>query len=164
MVKFGNYWGWVMPERFIIPMVRSSISITAGILLSILLFGVTSILGSKYEGVMFPVVSKLEVEQVVEEKDKDSILVWAVFNKVRECKFVGVAWYVEGGLGVPDYRIRYEPNPDIEDSSDTNRPTGVQRAGPWRLYVSKQLFETGVYSVLTHQCNPFYMTKTYWYP
>lgn len=117
-------------------------------------------IGAKYEGKWFPVVSKLEILRVIPDGE-DHSLVYVRFNKIRDCEYIGVSWFsVEAGY-LDRRAIVLKPD---TDESDSNRPTGVQVSGPWRIAMPADEVRSQSLVMLTHQCNPLYVTRTQIFP
>lgn len=164
MVEYSSIWRGLM-VRHILFDPRSFISVLAGMLTSFAVLVILSIAGSAYEGRVYPVVTDFKVSSIIEEPLTGSILVSGSFVKNRSCELSGVAFFANSGVGLPDYRIRLETNPfQLTDYSGAHRQKGLQEFGPWRLYVSKQIFLERTYSTVTHKCHFMYATTTHWYP
>jgi hypothetical protein len=118
--------------------------------------------GPAIETALFPVVEKLVI---VGEREAPGgkTEIDAYFVKVRNCEYVGIAWFVHEADQV-DRRVSVELLRRPEDTSSPNRPVGAQRAGPWIIDIPfGELRETSA-AVLYHKCHPFWLTTTEFFP
>lgn len=110
----------------------------------------------------WPVVKKLEILSV-ERATEDRSIVYGQFNKVRQCSYIGIAWFQRNVNGVLE-RVPVETRRRPGDNSSPDRPIGVQAAGPWIVDIPiNDLRGTSVVE-LTHRCHPFWTTVTHFYP
>lgn len=116
--------------------------------------------GRAYEGDLLPVVGRLQIDRI--ERSPGGSLIWVRFNKLRDCEFVGLAWYHGERDGVFD-RARIEFRQSGDDSAAT-RVTGEQRAGPWFVSIPPDEIETNSFAYLRHRCHPLWETQTPFYP
>lgn len=112
----------------------------------------------------WPVVSKLTVEQMVDNGD-GTTNIYAFFNKLRDCEYVNIAWY----RGRPDGMFERASLVLLRKEGDTsspNRPTGQQRSGPWILGIPADQVKGNSFARLTHRCwpAPFWLSTTDFYP
>ena len=118
--------------------------------------------GPALETRYFPVVSKLVIERM-EAIDDHTTKVYAYFNKLRGCTYVGIAWFQgqrdKGFARVPLILQRQEG-----DTSNPNRPVGAQRSGPWIVSIPIDEVEKNSFVQLTHICLPYWPTTTEFYP
>jgi len=116
-------------------------------------------IGQAVEGKLFPVVSTLHFLKIEPGPDNSS-LVWVRFVKKRECAYRGIGWFwnVDNVLS----RVAIDLKPQA--GSDPNRPTGPQVAGPWQVSIPPDRLRSESFVTLTHQCHPFYITRTNVYP
>lgn len=122
-------------------------------LLLILLVPMAWSIGSKYEGVAFPVTTSL---QIFEETDVGAgVSFYVTFHKKRPCEFLGINWYHGADRLVLDFE------PDASKSPKT-RPTGDQVTGPWLLHGISRL--AGTQATVRHRCHPLWVTTTDLYP
>ncbi len=110
-------------------------------------------LGAEIEGKLLPVTKRLSVESVT--PDEGGVSFYVNFDKVRQCKYIGIAWY----LG--DNRLVLELEPDNHLAPPT-RPTGGQYIGPWRLLGVNTL--KGTHAFVFHRCHFLWQTVTPFYP
>jgi len=119
--------------------------------------------GPTIETRFFPVTSKLLIERMVSD-GPDKTNVYAAFEKLRDCEYLGIAWY-RGSLDqrgferVPLILLRQEG-----DNSSPNRPVGFQRSGPWVVSIPLEEIKTNSFVRLSHKCHPFWVTTTEFYP
>jgi len=112
-----------------------------------------------------PVVGKLQVLDAI-EIEPGVTEIHARFRKIRDCNYLSVAWYV-GNPNSEFRQVRVQTMTDdasINDIPSPNRPLGWQSAGPWRIAMSLNDFENNSFAILTHQCHPFWVTTTNFYP
>lgn len=137
-------------------------------LLSLPVLGVLIFLGfiplmfpimSRYEGLYFPVVTNVEVEEVGEADT--GIFVNVQFDKVRACEFIGISWYDSFGDRSP---IMFEAEARGEEGEiPTTRPVfDGQISGPWKIIGIDQL--DGTVAITSHRCHPLWITYTRFYP
>src|SRR5690606_18819338 len=110
----------------------------------------------------FPPVSKLTILDLRETSDGRTAID-AYFSKVRDCEYIGIAWYE----GRPDGAFERVPIILLREEGDTsspNRPVGSQRAGPWIISLSPEEVRNNSFARLSHRCNPFYITTTDFWP
>ena len=118
--------------------------------------------GPAIETKWFPVLSKMQVLEVQPLTDQTSA-VRAEFTKLRNCEYLGIAWY--HGSQQKDFdRISMVPIRDPDDTSSPNRPVGTQRAGPWRLTMPAGEVRQNSFVQAFHRCHPFWTTVTDFYP
>ena len=118
--------------------------------------------GPAFETRFFPVVSKLQVMKA-EEADDGKTVIYAAFEKRRECEYIGITWFVG------DRRKEFERVPIVllrqeNDTSSPNRPLGFQRVGPWIISTSLEDFRKRSFAQLHHRCHGFWNTVTDFYP
>jgi len=116
---------------------------------------------SQYEGVWFPVVENMEIEELGKDEDNLGIYVTARFDKIRACEFEGISWYNNVGVRSP---IIFEAQADGDQGEiPRTRPALVdQQAGPWHLIGVDQL--EGSMAIVSHRCHPLWITYTRFYP
>lgn len=119
-------------------------------------------IGPALETRLFPVVGKLTIERMV-AVDPTTTNVSAYFNKIRNCEYLGIAWYrgtrADGFERVPMIVMRQDG-----DDSSPNRPVGAQRSGPWQVSIPMDEIRVNSFVELKHQCHPFWPTTTEFYP
>lgn len=118
-------------------------------------------IGPWVETKFFPVVSKLQVDEIVDDNGRTKLLVH--FNKLRSCDYVGIAWF-RGTKATSFERVAVELTRSASDQSSPNRPTGLQRSGPWYVSMSKRELQQNSFAVLYHKCHWFWVTETDFYP
>ena len=111
-------------------------------------------IGSKYEGDLFPVVSKAEI--VDQETDEYGVYINVRFRKERQCEFIGISWYDKFNIR---YGVEFEPDSNL---SPISRPIGDQVSGPWLLKGMQSL--EGGRAIVSHHCHPLWITNTVFYP
>jgi len=104
------------------------------------------------EGKLLPVTSKLHIEKV--ERQGDQSVIYVSFNKLRDCRFIGLTWY----QGDRRLSIRFL---DKGGDSDPSRQVGPQLAGPWVISTTSL---AGSKVIVSHQCHPFWETRTIIFP
>ena len=109
-----------------------------------------------------PVVAKLKILKI-EMLTLEKSLVYAEFEKLRDCDYDGIAWYKGKRDGVFD-RVLIVTRRDPADISSPNRPLGLQRAGPWEVALTREEILTNSFAELRHKCWPFWSTTTPFYP
>lgn len=118
--------------------------------------------GPDIETRFFPVVGKLVIERM-DKVDEKTTTIDAYFNKLRNCDYLGIAWYRgqrdSGFERVPLILLRA-----TGDDSSPNRPVGAQRSGPWVVTIPIDEVKTNSFVELKHQCHPFWVTTTEFYP
>lgn len=118
--------------------------------------------GPSIETRFFPVVSKLQILSI-KAVDADHTEIRAGFRKLRNCEYLGIAWYV--GTRPDDIeRVAVAVMRDRNDTSDPNRPVGYHKAGPWIVTLPLDDVEKRSFAQLAHRCHPFWTTITEFYP
>lgn len=117
--------------------------------------------GPAVETIAFPVVGKLQVDEIAEVTGKVTMQVR--FNKLRNCEYVGISWF-KGEKNGSFERVPIELRRPTGDSSSPNRPIGQQRSGPWILSMTLDQMRTNSFAQLYHRCHPFWLTTTDFYP
>lgn len=112
--------------------------------------------GGKIEGRYFPVVIGVDVNRVEAVGDTKA-RIWGEFQKVRECAFVGLAFY----LGTPGNAARVDL--DLEEASK-QRAAGFEDFGPWLVQLDPEQLRGRAFAVVQHRCHPFWITETVFYP
>jgi len=118
--------------------------------------------GPGLETKYWPVVSKLQVltEEVF---DGNSVKIRVQFTKLRDCDYIGMAWYV--GVRPDDFeRVAVQLMREPGDAGSPNRPLGTQRSGPWILAMTQEEFRYTSFARLEHRCHPFWTSITDFYP
>jgi len=119
-------------------------------------------LGPRLETEWWPVVGKLKINSM-ETPRPGWTLIRVNFEKLRDCEYVGLSWYV--GQRPDNFeRIAVSVQRDPEDTGSPNRPLGLQRAGPWLVAVDTKEFTRGTFAQLQHRCHPFWISTTDFYP
>lgn len=110
-----------------------------------------------------PVVGKLQILSIEPGQMEGTTEIHAAFQKLRECEYLGISWFhgtKEGGFErVPITLLRQEG-----DTSSPNRPVGFQKAGPWIIGIPPDELTGNSFAQLRHQCWPFWVTTTDFYP
>lgn len=110
----------------------------------------------------FPVVGKMQIE-AMESQGPDKTRVWASFTKLRNCDYIGIAWFHgrrdTGFIRVPLTLLR--PPGDV---SSPNRPLGTQNTGPWIVDIPEKDITENSFVELYHHCTPFWVSRTEFYP
>lgn len=119
-------------------------------------------IGPAIETRFFPVVGKLVIERM-EAIDANTTRVYAYYDKLRGCTYVGIAWF-RGQRSDGFERVPLILQRQAGDDSSPNRPVGAQRSGPWIVSVPIDEIETNSFVQLTHVCHPFWPTTTEFYP
>lgn len=119
-------------------------------------------IGPTLETRFFPVVGKLEILSI-EPAENGGTEVRAAFRKIRECEYIGLAWYV-GRRPDNIERVTVQLMRDPRDTSSPNRPVGYQRAGPWIIGLPPFEARNNSFARLTHRCHPFWVTTTDFFP
>jgi hypothetical protein len=120
-------------------------------------------IGPYVETHFFPVVGKLTIEKIVPTEDGQSE-VYAIFEKKRNCEYIGIAWY-RGNRDIgPFERVALVLMRADGDDSSPNRPVGFQRSGPRKVSVPTDEILNNSFVELFHKCHPFWTTRTEFYP
>lgn len=121
--------------------------------------------GPTIERTWLPVVGKLEITDMI-EIEPGVTEIHAKFRKVRDCEYISVAWYVGNPNGdFRQVRIQTIVDPNMLDDTETsNRPLGSSTAGPWRVGMSLDDLKNNSFAILRHQCHPFWITTTNFWP
>lgn len=110
--------------------------------------------GSKYEGDFFPVVTNTKIIDFKEQNE--GVYINVLFDKSRQCDFVGISWYDEFNLR---HGVEFEPDANL---SPITRPVGAQVSGPWLIKGMTKL--KGSRAIVSHNCHPLWTTHTVFYP
>jgi hypothetical protein len=121
--------------------------------------------GPAVERSWLPVVGKLQIEEVV-EIEPGIVEVYAHFTKVRDCTYISVAWYVGNPNGdFRQVRVITIVDPEmLNEVQSPSRPIGTSKVGPWRIGMTLTDFEKNSFAILQHQCHPFWITTTNFWP
>lgn len=119
-------------------------------------------IGPRLETEWWPVVSKLKIVSM-EPGDPGWTKIRVTFTKLRDCEYVGLAWYV-GQRPNNFERVAVIIQRDPKDVGSPNRPLGTQRSGPWLIAVDSKEFSRATFAQLQHRCHPFWITTTDFYP
>lgn len=120
------------------------------------------LLGPWLEMRYWPVLSKLEILRIEPQSPLHADM-YVQFTKERDCQYIGMAWFKglrSGGFE----RVLVIPMRDPKDTGSPNRPLGTQRAGPWRISMLAEEVKTNSFANIFHQCHPFWITHTKFYP
>lgn len=119
--------------------------------------------GPRHEGDWFPVTSPAEIVSIQAVSGGNASLIYVVFEKYRDCEFIGLSWSEIRSDGVLA-RARIDFRPDgVRDDTDVNRVRGRQSAGPWLISLPPELLVSHSFAVASHRCHPFWLTKTRFY-
>jgi len=119
-------------------------------------------LGPRLETEFMPVVGKLKITSM-EPWKPGWTLIRVNFKKLRDCEYVGLAWYA--GQRPDNFeRVAVVVQRDPADTGSPNRPLGTQRAGPWLIAVDSKEFTRGTFAQLQHRCHPFWISTTDFWP
>lgn len=124
-----------------------------GILLGLTLIPLLWQVGPWLEHRFFPVVEDVEIHDPTVTEDGVSFFV--SFEKVRQCEFVGVAWY----SGAVRVGVEFAPGHNLYPAT---RPEGDQFAGPWLVRDVSTL--EGTRAAAIHRCHPLWQTVSQFYP
>lgn len=127
---------------------RTGLTVALSLALTPAVFSV----GPEIEARFFPVVTMANIESV--EKVADGVAFYVSFDKLRQCEFLGVTWY----LGAERVGIEFEPGHNLYPKS---RPVGDQYAGPWLVRNVTSL--EGTRAATVHSCHPLWETVTPFY-
>ncbi len=152
---------------------RSSSGVGLSLLLRLVLFvlyGVTFsftvtsllLLAPWVETRYFPVVGKMQIERL-EFEGLDTTAVFASFEKLRDCDYIGIAWF-QGSRSGEFTRVGLQTRPKTADVSSPNRPVGRQSAGPWLVGMPLTEIRENSFVELYHYCTPLWVTTTEFYP
>ena len=108
------------------------------------------------EGRYSPVVVGVSINRVEPVGDTKS-RIWGEFQKVRNCEFVGLEFY----LGTPANSARVDL--DIEEASK-QRGEGFEDFGPWLVQLDPEQLSGRAFAIVRHKCHPFWITETGFYP
>lgn len=128
------------------------------------MFAITTILliAPYIETKHWPVVSKMQIDRMV-SLDYNKTEVYASFEKLRSCDYVGIAWYY-GNRKTGFTRAPLELMRSSSDVSSPNRPLGRQSSGPWIVSIPMEEISKNSFVELYHKCTPFWLTRTEFYP
>ena len=118
--------------------------------------------GPALESRFLPVLGKMEITSV-KPLSPSSSLVTTRFQKLRDCEYMGIAWYYGSQSGIFS-RVSMVPIRDPDDTSSPSRPIGDQRAGPWRVAIPAEQVRDKSFVQVFHRCSPFWVTMTMFYP
>ena len=112
--------------------------------------------GGRLEGWLYPVVSATHITQT-EPVDEYSTRIWGEANKIRDCAFVSISWYI----GTPESHALVAMN--IEERSNL-RPAENFSFGPWVVKLTPDELRDHSFAKTLHQCHPFWLTESRFYP
>lgn len=109
--------------------------------------------GPRLESAIFPVVDNVQISDVT--PTDLGVSFYVRFDKLRQCEFLGIAWYQD------NVRVGVAFEPGAENFPAT-RPEGDQFAGPWMLVGADRI--EGTRAVVYHRCHPLWVTVSQFYP
>lgn len=109
-----------------------------------------------YEGKIFPVVDRMTITKQ-EPVGETQTRIWGTFNKLRDCDFKAISFW----LG--NEEIASLASLIFEEKSKT-RTAGLEDFGPWLVQLDEYQLANNSFSTVTHECHPFWNTKTRFYP
>lgn len=110
----------------------------------------------------WPVLGKMHIDSM-EAINSQQTKVYATFTKVRNCDYLGLAWF-HGTRETGFQRVMLQLFRDPKDISSPNRPLGTQNTGPWIVSIPIHDIEKNSFVEAYHQCTPFWVTRTEFYP
>lgn len=119
--------------------------------------------GPAIETKYFPVVGKLIIDKA-EWQGAEVTRVWASFRKIRDCEYLGIAWFRRGDDDDSFSRVTVILHRVTGDTSSPNRPVGYQHAGPWDVGVPIHELQTNSFARLSHRCHGLWTTTTDFFP
>lgn len=148
-------------RRFFTRLLYNSVIAFFAVLIVFCVAYVGFMLGPAIETNFNPAVSKLTI--LKHEGDMNSTTILAEFTKIRNCKYLGISW--THVLPTGEYeRVPVVLGRSPGDTSDPSRPVGLTIAGPWTLPLSWDEIMNHSFAQLYHQCQPFWVTVTNFYP
>lgn len=147
----------VKVSPFISLIIKAVSGTVSAIAVILLLYGIGPTIETSY----FPVVDRLNLLSV-EEVVGDRARIFAEFNKLRDCEFIGIAWYKgkrDGNFERVPVTLMRMPG----DNSSPTRPLGLQRSGPWVIGMTPDDLRNNSFADLFHKCHPFWTTRTEFY-
>ena len=120
------------------------------------------IVGPSLETRFWPVVGKLQILSLEPTPDGRT-KVRAAFRKLRECEYIGIAWFA-GDRPTEFERVSVVLHRDPQDTGSPNRPLGYQKAGPWIIGLPPYDLRNKSFARLQHFCHPLWVTNTDVYP
>lgn len=118
----------------------------------------TLVLGPRIEGRLFPVVGDVVITSQAEVDCGNCISLFGTFQKLRECTFLDLLVIYQtpdkGEVGVP---VRFTNGAVV-------RTEGLHSFGPWEVDLSPRQFEQSTIVEAYHECHPFWVTVTRFYP
>ena len=119
-------------------------------------------LGPSLETRYFPPVSKLRILSMADDGEGRTVI-RAEFTKVRDCEYLGIAWFHGEPEGTFE-RVTVVLMREDGDTSSPNRPEGTQRAGPWIIGIPPDELVGNSFARLHHRCHGFWLTTTDFWP
>lgn len=108
-------------------------------------------------------VGKLEFVKLTALPD-DRTEIYVRFNKLRNCKYLGMARYA-GERNVPGFRrVPFVLVPQNGEKPNPTRPVGDQVAGPWIINMPAEEIRGNSFVELFHECHALWQTRTEFYP
>jgi len=119
--------------------------------------------GPELETRWAPVVAKMEIVTAVAFPNGRSEI-YVRFNKLRNCKYLGMAWYA-GERNVPGFRrVPFVLVPQTGEKPNPTRPVGDQIAGPWIVDMPITELKGNSFVELFHECHVLWQSRTEFYP
>lgn len=119
--------------------------------------------GPAIETRWLPVVGKLDILRVDAMPDGQSEI-YVRFDKLRNCKYLGMAWY-RGDRTKPSFeRVEFDTLLPKGERPNPTRPIGEQVAGPWRIAMPPDELRGNSFVELRHECHQLWETRTEFYP
>lgn len=111
--------------------------------------------GGPLEGAIRPVVRDVDISRM-EPVDAISTRIWGRFQKIRDCDFFGLDFY----LGTPGHASRallvFEEGAKVRDD-------GYEDFGPWVVQLTPDQINTNSFAIAKHQCHFAWITETRFY-
>ena len=146
-----------MSVRVVSRIVKTLSSFAMFVCLSLLLLQFAPMIESHW----FPVAEKLQITSMTPTKDGTGTVLQVSFNKLRDCEYLGIAWYLKGDNGSVTRVAVITARPD---SGSPNRPLGQVTTGPWTVDMPMVRLLSSSYAVLFHNCHTLWTTKTDFWP
>lgn len=111
--------------------------------------------GPSIEGAAFPVVDTVQISRT-EPVEENSTRIWGSFNRLRDCDFVTVDFFLGNTTRSARAALEFEEGSKV-------RGDGYADFGPWVVQLTEKQLEGNSYAVATHRCHPFWETLTQFY-
>lgn len=120
--------------------------------MGVMLYAFAVTFAGRLEGRLWPVVDNVEVTRVM-GMGETATRFWGSFDKVRECQFDSLEFYLGGDGNGPRADFIFE-------EAASERRQGAENFGPWLVQLTPDQLQNRSFSIVKHKCHPLWLTET----